>query len=72
METQKTPNRQNNLKRNRAGGVRLPVFRLYYKVTVIKTVWGLPWWSSGIHLTMQGTQVRSLVKELRSHMLQGN
>ena len=23
-------------------------FRLYYKVTVIKTLWwGLPWWSSG-------------------------
>ena len=42
METQKPWVVKTILRKNRTGGIILPDFRLYYRASVIKTVWLLP------------------------------
>ena len=48
MDAQKTLSSQNVLrKKNRDGGITLPDCRLYYKATIIKTVW---YWYQNRHI----------------------
>ena len=67
-----TTNSQSILgKKNGAGGIKLLGFRLYYKATVIKTVWY--WHKKHIHRSMkQDTTYRHLICDRRSRNTQWN